>query len=95
MVRVLSVGVTGAPEAHASGFARELLAQGFSRLSAANQLRVFAHMSRWLSQQRLRPRDLTEKRALEFLGTRRRSEARRPHAGHGEVWKSSRLYQSR
>lgn len=73
MVRVLRVGVAGPLEAFADGFAQALLAQGFSRLSAANQLRVFAHVSRWLAQQRLRPTDLTEKRALEFLGARQRA----------------------
>jgi len=71
MVRVLTVGVAGPLEAYASGFAQALLAQGFSRLSAANQLRVFAHVSRWLSHQRLRAKDFTEKRALEFLSARR------------------------
>lgn len=71
MVRVLTVGVTGPLEAYASGFAQALLAQGFTRLSAANQLRVFAHVSRWLSHQRLRAKDFTEKRALEFLRARR------------------------
>jgi integrase/recombinase XerD len=73
MVRVLTVSVAGPLEAHADGFAQSLLAQGFSRLSAANQLRVFAHVSRWLAEKRLRATDLTEKRAVEFLGARRRA----------------------
>lgn len=73
MVRVLTVGVAGPLEAYAEGFAQALLVQGFSRLSATNQLRVFAHLSRWLAQKRLRATDLTEKRALEFLGARQRS----------------------
>ena len=73
MVRVLRVGIAGPLEAYADGFAQALLVQGFSRLSAANQLRVFAHVSRWLAQQRLRATDLTEKRALEFVAARRRA----------------------
>lgn len=73
MVRVLTVGVAGPLEAYASGFAQSLLAQGFSRLSAANQLRVFAHVSRWLKRRSLRARDFTEKSALAFLCTRRRA----------------------
>lgn len=73
MVRVLTVGVTGPLEAYADGFSQALLAQGFSRLSAANQLRVFAHLSRWLGKRRLRAKDFTEKSALEFLCARRRA----------------------
>jgi site-specific recombinase XerD len=73
MVRVLTVGVTGPLEAYADGFSQSLLAQGFSRLSAANQLRVFAHLSRWLGKRRLRAKYFTEKRALEFLCARRRA----------------------
>jgi integrase/recombinase XerD len=73
MIRVLRVGVAGPLEAYAEGFVQALLVQGFSRLSAANQLKVFAHMSRWLAQQRLRATDLTEKQVLEFVAARRRA----------------------
>lgn len=73
MVRVLSVGISGPLERYASGFAEALFARGFTRLSAANQLRVFAHVSRWLAEQRLQARHFTEQRAVAFLRARRRA----------------------
>lgn len=73
MIRVLTVGVDGPLKNHAAGFAEALSALGFTRLSAANQLRVFAHVSRWLAEHRLGAKQFTEKRALAFLQARRRA----------------------
>lgn len=73
MIRVLTVGVDGPLEPYAPGFARSLLDVGFTRLSAANQLRVFAHASRWLDRRGLDASDLTVERALAFLAARRRA----------------------
>lgn len=73
MVRVLSVRVVGPFEPFAEGFADALARVGFSPLSAANQLRVFAHVSRWLSTRGLRAADFTEDRAHAFLRARRRA----------------------
>jgi len=72
MIRVLTVGVDGPLQPYAVGFAQSLFDVGFTRLSAANQLRVFAHVSRWLARRSLGAIDLTEARALAFLASRRR-----------------------
>ena len=73
MIRVFTVGVDGPLEPYAVGFAHSLLDVGFTRLSAANQLRVFAHVSRWLARRRLGATDVTEARAHAFLASRRRA----------------------
>lgn len=73
MIRVLTVGIDGPLEPHAAGFADALFALGFTRLSAANQLRVFAHVSRWLAKRRFRALDFTAVRAHAFLRARRRA----------------------
>lgn len=65
------VRVTGPLAAHAEGFRVNLIDQGYTPLSAANQLRVMAHLSRWLANQRLGARDLTTERIDAFLAVRR------------------------
>jgi site-specific recombinase XerD len=63
--------VTGPLAAHADGFRDELGRRGYTPLSAANQLRVMAHLSRWLAKRELGPQDLTAQRIEEFLVARR------------------------
>jgi integrase/recombinase XerD len=55
-----------------TGFHEELKRQGYTPLAAECQLRVMAHVSRWLASRRLGVGDLTSKRVEEFLRARRR-----------------------
>lgn len=67
----LTVGVTGPLAEFASGFFEELRRQGYTHLSALNQLRVMAHFSRWLVAQGLTLSELTQTHLVEFLAARR------------------------
>jgi site-specific recombinase XerD len=49
MVKVLRSFVRGPLEPHVAGFAEELLRQGYSRSSAAQQVCFIAHLDRWMS----------------------------------------------
>jgi integrase/recombinase XerD len=64
--------VEGSLAPFAEGFAADLAGQGYSPLSAANLLRLMAHLSRWLDAERLEPADLDSGRAEGFLAERRR-----------------------
>jgi integrase/recombinase XerD len=71
-VLVLSaVRVTGPLAELASGFADELDRLGYTELSARNQVRVLAHLSRWMEAQGLVPVQLTRVRLEQFLAARR------------------------
>jgi integrase/recombinase XerD len=71
-VLVLSaVRVTGPLAELASGFADELDRLGYTELSASNQVRVLAHLSRWMEAQGLVPVQLTRVRLEQFLAARR------------------------
>lgn len=63
--------VTGPLAEHAEGFRAALAQQGFTPLSAANQLRLMAHLSRWLANRDLGPDGLTEAQVNVYLGCRR------------------------
>jgi integrase/recombinase XerD len=63
--------VTGPLSSLAAGFAAELAGLGYTPLSAANQLRVLAHASRWLQAQQLEAGEFTPERAALFLRDRR------------------------
>jgi site-specific recombinase XerD len=65
------VRVAGPLAVHADGFRGELIGRGYTPLSAANQLRVMAHLSRWLANHELSPEDLTVERVEAFLEVRR------------------------
>jgi site-specific recombinase XerD len=65
------VRVTGPLAAQADGFRVELAGRGYTPLSAANQLRVMAHLSRWLASHELSAEDLTVERVEAFLEARR------------------------
>lgn len=71
MSRPADVRVTGPLAPHARGFREALAAQGYATMSAANQLRVMAHLSRWLGREGLCPDELTPERAEAFLQARR------------------------
>jgi integrase/recombinase XerD len=65
------VRVTGPLAGYAEGFADELLGQGYTSASAAGQVQLLSHMSRWATCQGLSASDLTPGRVEEFLEARR------------------------
>ena len=50
------VRITGPLAPYAPGFGRELRSRGYTHLSAAGQLRLMAHVSRWLASEGLAAR---------------------------------------
>ena len=67
---VSRVRVSGPLAEYAAGFAGFLAEAGYTPLSAANQVRVLAHLSRWLEDGGLAPGELTGQRVREFLAAR-------------------------
>lgn len=65
------VEVAGPLAAYAAGFARELRSRGYADLSVVGQLRLMAHVSRWLAGQGLDAAGLTPGRLEEFGAARR------------------------
>jgi site-specific recombinase XerD len=65
------VRVTGVLEPYVSGFVAELTERGYTPVSAAHQLRLMAHLSRWLASEGLGPDDLSSARIEEFVAARR------------------------
>jgi site-specific recombinase XerD len=63
--------MTGPLESFACGFAAELTRLGYTRLSAARQMRLAAHLSRWLDGQGMHAGALTEPMLREFSAARR------------------------
>jgi integrase/recombinase XerD len=68
-----SVRFSGPLVPYADGFARELARLGFTPLSADGQLRLAAHLSRWMAGGSLGVADLTAVRIRMFLDARRES----------------------
>jgi len=67
---VSRVRVTGPLEPYVRGFAAELEACGYTALSAANQLRLMAHLSRWLATEGLDAGELNDAGLQAFLAER-------------------------
>lgn len=65
------VQVTGPLVQFAEGFTAELIRQGYRRNAAADQLRLMAHLSRWLAQRGLNTEDMTSSVLRKFLTARR------------------------
>ena len=65
------VRVTGPLEPYASGFVVELVERGYTPVSAAQQLRLMAHLSRWFAVEGLGPDGLSAARVDEFIAARR------------------------
>lgn len=65
------VRVTGPLEPYAAGFRAELARLGYMRTSAAFQVQLMAHMSRWLADHGLGIGELTQAEAEVFLSARR------------------------
>ena len=67
------VRVAGPLAVFAPGFRAELVRQGYRSGSAADQLRLMAHASRWLAERGLQVGDLTEVRVAQLMSERRAS----------------------
>jgi integrase/recombinase XerD len=65
------VSVTGPLSSYVDGFGAELARQGYAPASAADHVRLMAHMSRWLADAGLDPAQLTAVRVEQFLDARR------------------------
>jgi integrase/recombinase XerD len=63
--------VAGLLAPYAEGFRAELLGQGYTQGSAAHQIHLMAHLSRWLEAQGLEPAALDERVASHFAAVRR------------------------
>lgn len=73
MADLFGVRVTGPLQGYPRGFSEQLTVLGYSRLSAADQLRLMAYLSRWLAGRGLGAGQLTPQRAEQFLRARRRA----------------------
>ncbi len=62
----LRVGVSGPLERYAAGFVTELVGAGYRPTAAAVQLRLLAHLSRWLEQEGIAPDELREPQLERF-----------------------------
>ena len=65
------VRVSGPLSKVMAGFAAALKVQGYTDLSAANQVRLAAHFSRWLEARRIEPSQLTPELLDRFIVLRR------------------------
>jgi integrase/recombinase XerD len=72
---VRRVKVRGSLAGHADGFEVELRRLGFTPLSIMGQLRLMAHLSRWLDVERVGVADLSVERVESFLRARRSTRA--------------------
>jgi integrase/recombinase XerD len=63
--------VAGPLARYAEGFREDLLGQGYTWGSAAHQVHLMAHLSRWLEAQGLEPAALDERVTGQFLAARR------------------------
>ena len=65
------VRITGPLVPYADGFLAELGNQGYRANAACDQLRLLAHVSRWLHERNVGLDEFTSDRVEEFLVTRR------------------------
>jgi site-specific recombinase XerD len=63
--------VTGPLELYAVGFCTELARQGYAPSSAVNQMKLVAHLSRWMTTERLSVEDLSVEQVERFVTARR------------------------
>lgn len=73
MSKIPKVNMSGPLVPFVAGFHEELERQGYTPLGAECQLRVMAHVSRWMAGRKLGPSDLTTARVEQFLRARRRA----------------------
>jgi hypothetical protein len=67
------VGVTGPLVPYVTGFCAELKRQGYRRHPVSDQLRLMAHLSRWMEAAGLSLDQLSPEHVLEFLAVRRQA----------------------
>jgi integrase/recombinase XerD len=75
--RAARVRVSGPLAVHAEGFRAMLAGRGYAPSSAAGQLQVMAHLSRWLAEQDRSAADVTPGAVEEFLLARKGAGYRR------------------
>ena len=78
MTGPLRVRVCGPLELYARDFGAELLRLGYTRVSAAFQLRLMAHLSRWLVEESAKIAELTPGVIERFFSARRATDGLRP-----------------
>ena len=76
--------VAGPLAPYAEGFRAELLGQGYSWGSAAHQIHLMAHLSRWLQERGLEPAVLDDRLTGQFLAARRAD-------GYAALWSARAL----
>jgi integrase/recombinase XerD len=87
MPSMLKVRISGPLESYSDGFAVELSGLGYTRGSAAQQLRLLAHLSRWMADQGLEE-GLAREHLVAFVAVRREAGFRvyRSLRGMAVVW---------
>ena len=68
---VSRIRVTGPLESYVSGFVVALMERGYTPVSIGHQLRLMAHVSRWLASEGFGSDDLSPARVEQFLAARR------------------------
>jgi integrase/recombinase XerD len=63
--------VVGPLAEHAEGYWAQLTGLGYTPWSATGQLRLMAHLSRWMAGERLEPARLTDEQVDRFVAARR------------------------
>jgi len=71
MDELLNVQISGPLEPFAAGFAVELARQGYRPGSVAAQIRMMAHLSRWMTRQQVEAEGLSASMLERFLSARR------------------------
>jgi hypothetical protein len=69
MANPSAVRITGPLTTHVEGFCAYLAERGYPPESASLQLRLMAHLSRWLDAEGLEAKDLTPTRVEGFSGS--------------------------
>lgn len=65
------VRVTGPLTPFADGFRAQLAGLGYARSSAVNQMKLLAHLSRWMTSEGLSAAELTPEQTERFVLARR------------------------
>jgi integrase/recombinase XerD len=71
------VGVKGPLEPYAQGFCAQLARQGYAPSSAVNQLKLVAHLSRWMTSEGLSAAELSTAQVERFVLARRAASYKR------------------
>ena len=77
------VRVTGPLGPYAEGFRAELAGQGYASSSAVNQLKLVAHLSRWMATEGLSARELSPAEVERYVAARRAARYRHNVSAQG------------